>query len=101
MGNLAPAGGRKFKGASVECQDSAAGRYHSHPRPDRCRNRLREGQTALTQTLPTLPGRVLIVFDEPSQPKVSHFAHEVLSNQDVGSTEVPVDIVHPFHVGHA
>ena len=59
------------------------------------------GHTASAGSLPTLPGCVLIVFDEPSQPKVSHFAHEALSNQDVGSTEVSVDIVHPLHVRHA
>lgn len=56
---------------------------------------------ARTQTLPTLPGGVLVVFNEPGQPKVGHFAHEILSNQNVGSTEVTVDVVHPFHVGHA
>lgn len=60
-----------------------------------------EGPLAPTQALPTLPGGVFIVFDEPSQPEVGHFAHEVLSNQNVGSTEVPVHVVHPLHVGHA
>lgn len=48
-----------------------------------------------------MPGCVFVVFNESSQPEVSHFAHEALSNQDVGSPEVSVDIVHPFHISHA
>lgn len=49
----------------------------------------------------TLSCSVLIVFNESCQTKVSHLAHEAVSYQDVCSTQVPVDIVHPLHVGHA
>lgn len=48
----------------------------------------------------TLPSRVLVVLDEACQAEVSHFAHQVLPHKDVGSPEVPVDVVHPLHVGH-
>lgn len=59
------------------------------------------GHIASAGSLPTLPGCVFVVFNESSQPEVSHFAYEALSNQDVGSPEVSVDIVHPFHISHA
>lgn len=102
MGNLAPAGVRTVRGRPAERHDR-----HSHPRVTdeeaeaQRRGTTSQGQTAPTWALPTLAGCVLIVFDEPSQPEVSHFAHEVLAHQDVGSTEIPVDVVHPLHVGHA
>jgi len=49
----------------------------------------------------TLPSGVLVVLDEARQAEVGHFAHQVLPNEDVGCPEVPVDVVHPLHVGHA
>lgn len=49
----------------------------------------------------TLPSGVLVVLDEPCQAEVSHFAHQVLPHEDVGCPQVPVDIVHPFHISHA
>lgn len=48
----------------------------------------------------TLPRSVLVVFNEPCQTKVCHFTHQAVSHQNVGSTQVSVDVVHPFHVGH-
>lgn len=49
----------------------------------------------------TLSGRVLVVLDEPSQAEVSDLTHQVISHQDVGSSQVPVDVVHPLYEGHA
>ena len=48
----------------------------------------------------TLPGSVLVVLDEPRQTKVSDLADQVVSDQDVGGTQVPVDVVHPLDEGH-
>ena len=50
---------------------------------------------------PTLPSSVLIVFNESCQTEVGHFTHQAVSHQDVGSSQVSVDVVHPLHVGHA
>lgn len=49
----------------------------------------------------TLSGRVFVVLYESSEAEVSHFTHQVITNQDVGSPEVPVHIVHSFHVRHS
>ena len=49
----------------------------------------------------TLSSRVLVVLDEPSQAKVSDLTDQVISHQDVGSSQVPVDVVHPLDEGHA
>lgn len=48
-----------------------------------------------------MPSRVLVVLDEPGQAEVSDLAHQVVSDQDVGSSQVPVDVVHPLDEGHA
>lgn len=49
---------------------------------------------------PTLPGGVFVILNEASQPKVSHFAHQVVSHEDVCRSEVSVHIVHPLHIRH-
>lgn len=49
----------------------------------------------------TLSGGVLVVLDEPSQAEVSDLTHQVISDQNVGSSQVPVDVVHPLNEGHA
>lgn len=49
----------------------------------------------------TLSRSVFIVLYEASEAKISHLTHQVLSHQDVGSPEVPVDIVHSLHIRHA
>lgn len=49
----------------------------------------------------TLLGVVLIILDEPGQPKVSDLAHQPLPHENVGCPQVPVDVVHALHVGHA
>lgn len=49
----------------------------------------------------TLSCSVLIVLDESGQAEVGHFAYQVVSHEDVGGPEVPVNIVHPLHVGHS
>lgn len=54
---------------------------------------------ALSRTL-TLSGGVLVVFDEPGQTKVSDLAHQILPDEDVGRTQISVDVVHTFNVGH-
>lgn len=49
----------------------------------------------------TLPRCVLIVLDEPCQTEVGNLAHKVVSDEDVSSTQVPVDVVHPLDESHA
>lgn len=49
---------------------------------------------------PTLPGSVFVILNEASQTKVSHFAHQVVSHEDVCRSEVSVYIVHPLHIRH-
>lgn len=49
----------------------------------------------------TLLGVILIVLYEACQPEVSDLADQILPHQDVGCSQVSVDIVHAFHVGHA
>lgn len=49
----------------------------------------------------TLSGGVLVVLDEPSQAEVSDLTHQVISDQNVGGSQVPVDVVHPLNEGHA
>lgn len=49
----------------------------------------------------TLSGGVLVILDESSQAEIGNFAHQVISHQDVGSSEVSVDVVHPLDEGHA
>lgn len=72
---------------------------------DETRSKLKRGARDRFQRrrrLPlTLSGRVLVVLDESSQTKVRDFTHQVISHQDVGSSQVPVDVVHPLDEGHA
>jgi len=49
----------------------------------------------------TLSGGVLVVLDEPSQAEVGDLTHQVISHQDVGGSQVSVDVVHPLDEGHA
>lgn len=49
----------------------------------------------------TLPRRVLVVLDEARQAEVGDLAHQVVSHQDVGGAEIPVDVVHPLNIRHA
>lgn len=49
----------------------------------------------------TLSCSVLVVFDESRQAEVSHFTHQAVSHQDVGGTQVSMNIVHPLHISHA
>lgn len=49
----------------------------------------------------TLSCSVLVVFDESRQAKVGYFTHQAVSHQDVGGSQVSVDVVHPLHVSHA
>lgn len=97
MGNFAPGWrGRVRGGPRTPVQpEPCAGSRHSTP----------WGQWPLLQCQQpwarTLPSRVLVVLDESCQAKISHFAHQVLPHQDVGCPEVPVDVVHPLHIGHA
>ena len=49
----------------------------------------------------TLSRCVLIVLYQPGQTKVCNLAHEVISHQDVRSSQVPVDVVHPLDERHA
>lgn len=48
-----------------------------------------------------MTGRVLIVFDEPGQAKISDLADQIVPHQDVGRAQVSVDVVHSLDVGHA
>lgn len=49
---------------------------------------------------PTLASSVLIVFNEPGQTKVGDLADQVVTNQDVGRSQVSVDVIHPLDIGH-
>lgn len=49
----------------------------------------------------TLPRRVLVVLDQPGQTEVSNLAYKVVSHEDVGGSQVPVDVVHPLDECHA
>lgn len=49
----------------------------------------------------TLSGCVLVVLYQPGQTEVCDLAHEVISHQDVRSSQVPVDVVHPLDERHA
>lgn len=49
----------------------------------------------------TLPRSVFVVLYEASETEISYLTHQVLSHQDVGSPEVPVDIVHSLYICHA
>lgn len=64
------------------------------------RERVRVAQSALAGSL-TLPCSVFVVLYEASEAKISHLTHQVLSHQDVGGPEVPVDVVHSLHIRHA
>lgn len=48
----------------------------------------------------TLSGCVLVVLDEPSQAEVGDLAHQIVSDKDVGRSQVAVDVVHPLDVRH-
>lgn len=48
-----------------------------------------------------MSGRVLVVLDESSEAKVGDLAHQVVGHEDVGSSQVSVDVVHPLDEGHA
>lgn len=49
----------------------------------------------------TFSGRVLVVFNDTSQAKVCNFTNESLVDQDVGGSQISVDVVHLLNVGHA
>lgn len=49
----------------------------------------------------TLLRVVLIILNETGQAEVSDLAHQPFPNKDVGCSQVAVDVVHAFHVGHA
>lgn len=49
----------------------------------------------------TLSSSVLVVLNEPRQAKVSDLTNQVISHQDVGRSQVSVDVVHPLYEGHA
>lgn len=49
----------------------------------------------------TLSGCVLIVLNESSQAKVGDLAHQIVSNKDVGCSQVTVDVVHSLDVRHS
>lgn len=48
----------------------------------------------------TFPGCVLIIFDDASEAKVGDFAHQSLVDQDVGGSQVSVDVVPLLDVRH-
>lgn len=50
---------------------------------------------------PTFPSRVLIVLDDPCQAEVSNLTYQGCRDQDVGSTEISVNIVPLLDEGHA
>lgn len=52
-------------------------------------------------SLHTFPGCVLIIFDHSGQAKISYFAHKQCRHQNVGSSEIPVDVVSLLYVSHA
>lgn len=49
----------------------------------------------------TLSGSVFIVLNESGQSKVSNLTDQVISDQDVGCSQVSVDVVHPLNIRHA
>lgn len=49
----------------------------------------------------TLSGGVFIVFYESGKSKVGNLTDQVISNQDVGCSQVSVDVVHPLDICHA
>lgn len=67
-----------------------------------CRNMLSRLRSSLGHRLwMTLSSCVLIVLDKSSQPKVCNLTDQTVSNQDIGSSQVSVDVVHPLNIGHA
>lgn len=42
-----------------------------------------------------------LYLDEPSKSKVSYFDYITISNQNISGSQVPVDVVLRFEVGHA
>lgn len=50
---------------------------------------------------PTLSRRVLIVFNQPRQPEISNLANESVPHQNVGRSQVSVDVIHPLDVSHS
>lgn len=62
---------------------------------------MKQTHPALNTHAHTLSGGVLVVLNESSQAKVGDLTHQVISHQDVGSSQVPVDVVHPLDEGHA
>lgn len=55
---------------------------------------------AHTQAL-TLPGRVLVVLNEPGQAKISDLAHQIVSDENVSRSQVTVNVVHSLNVRHS
>ena len=51
--------------------------------------------------LPTFPGRVFIVLNETRQAKVGNLAHQGRRDQDVGGSEISVNVVPLLDEGHA
>lgn len=49
----------------------------------------------------TFSGCVLIVLDDSGEAKVSNLAHQSLRDQDVGGSQVSVNIVPLLDVGHS
>lgn len=49
----------------------------------------------------TFSGSIFIVLYDTCKTKVSNFAHQALINQNVGSSQVSVNVVLSFDVGHA
>lgn len=48
----------------------------------------------------TLSGCIFVILDESGQAEVSDLAHHVVGDQDVGRTQVSVDVVHPLNKRH-
>lgn len=61
----------------------------------------RVGSTGPSAASPTFPSCVLIVLYDPCQAEVSNLAHQGRRHQDVGGSEVSVDIVPLLDEGHA
>lgn len=51
--------------------------------------------------LPTFPGRVFIVLNDTRQAKVGNLAHQGRRDQDVGGSEISVNVVPLLDEGHA
>lgn len=97
MGNLAPAGTESTwlsgsRSLSAGPSEAVAAR--------RRRSKVKQATEALCHLL-TLLGSILVVLNDTRQTKVCNLADQSLVDQDVGSTQVPVDVIPPFDVSHA